>query len=530
MAPDREPVAKTSGDFAADKGNEAGEAVHEEVLPSAEALAEAMAHGTPSPWSKSLLKLYCFCAVAFLCSTMNGYDGSIFGSLPALESFRNRFEVGKTGPKLGYISAMYTVGTIASLPVTGPACDVKGRRAGIFIGSAIVIASTVLSGLAAGTAQFVAGRFFLGFGVSIVRCASSIWVAEIAPPSSRGVLTAFYNCTYAVGAVMAAGVTRGSVRYPGDAAWRIPVWCQLVCPAVVCALVMLFPESPRWLYANRREAQAVDFLAEYHGEGDPNHPLVRLQVDEYRRVISLDGSDKKWWDYGDLYRTRSARWRVVNALIPSVWGQCSGNAIVSYYLPAMLATAGMTRPDQILNINLGYTIVSAVASYIGAGLIERMGRRPTSIWTSVACSLCFAGITGGAGAYATTKSGAAAAAGVAFIFIFGWCYNFGMTPLQALYPVECLSYEQRGKGLAFVFAFVHCLAFVNQFCFPIALQRIGWYTYIIFIGWDLIQAAISYLFSVETKARSLEEMSEIFEAKNPVKASLSSPKYAESRG
>lgn len=72
MAPDREPVAKTSGDFAADKSNEAGETVHEEVLPSAEALAEAMAHGTPSPWSKSLLKLYCFCAVAFLCSTMNG--------------------------------------------------------------------------------------------------------------------------------------------------------------------------------------------------------------------------------------------------------------------------------------------------------------------------------------------------------------------------------------------------------------------------------------------------------------------------
>ena len=110
--------------------------------------------------------------------------------------------------------------------------------------------------------------------------------------------------------------------------------------------------------------------------------------------------------------------------------------------------------------------------------------------------------------------------GIAFIFIFGWCYNFGMTPLQALYPVECLSYEQRGKGLAFVFAFVHCLAFVNQFCFPIALQDIGWKTYIVFIVWDLIQATISHLFSVETKGRSLEEMTDIFDAPNPVQASL----------
>lgn len=426
----------------------------------------------------------------------------------------------KTGPKLGYISAMYTVGTIASLPVTGPACDFKGRRMGIFIGSIIVIASTILSALATNTPQFVAGRFFLGFGVSIVRCASSIWCAEIAPPTLRGVLTAYYNCTYAVGALMAAGVTRGSIGYSGDTAWRIPVWCQLICPAIVCAFVLFFPESPRWLYANNREDEAIQFLTKYHGEGNPSHAIVRLQVEEYRMVISIHGSDKNWWDYSDLYKTRAARWRMLNALIPSVWGQCSGNAVVSYYLPAMLMTTGMTQSDQILNINLGYTAISAVASYVGASLIEKMGRRPTSIWTSVACSICFAGITAGAGSYAANKSTAAASAGIAFIFIFGWCYNFGMTPLQALYPVECLSYEQRGKGLAFVFAFVHALAFVNQFCFPIALQKIGWYTYIIFIGWDLMQATISYLFSVETKQRSLEEMSEIFEDPHPVKASL----------
>jgi sugar porter (SP) family MFS transporter len=436
-----------------------------------------------------------------------------------MESFRDRFDVGKTGPKLGYISAMYTVGTVVSLPLTGPACDFKGRRMGIFVGSIIVILSTILSGLATNTEAFVAGRFFLGFGVSIVRCASSIWCAEIAPPAYRGVLTAFYNCTYAVGALMAAGVTRGSVKYPGDAQWRIPVWCQLICPAIVAALVLFFPESPRWLFAHSREEESLAFLIEYHGEGNPDHTLVRMQIEEYRQVISTSGSDKNWWDYSELYKTRAARYRVMNALIPSVWGQCSGNAVVSYYLPAMLMTTGMTRSDQILNINLGYTAISAVASYVGASLIEKMGRRPTVIWTSVACSLCFAGITAGAGSYATNQSTSAASAGVAFIFIFGWCYNFGMTPLQALYPVECLAYEQRGKGLAFVFAFVHCLAFVNQFCFPISLQDIGWKTYFVFIVWDLIQAAISYLFSVETKGRSLEEITEVFDAPNPVKAS-----------
>ena len=440
--------------------------------------------------------------------------------MPALESFRDRFDVGKSGSKLGYVSAMYTVGIIVSMPFTGPACDWKGRRYGTIIGIFIVVASSILLSVSQNLNQFVVGRFFLGFGVSIARTATGIWCVEVAPPSIRGVLASYYNCTYAVGALIAAAATRGSVHSGGDAAWRIPMWCQLICPSIVLILSLFFPESPRWLFANKCEKKAAEFLTKYHGGGDPSHPLVQLQLDEYRLVINVEGSDKHWWDYRDLYNTRAARWRMLNALIPSVWGQCSGNSVVSYYLPAMLATTGVIQAEQILNINLGYTVVSAVAAYTGASLMDKMGRRRVTVWTPVACSLCFAGIAGGAGAYASSGSTHAAAAGIAFIFLFGFCYNFGMTPLQGVYPVECLAYEQRAKGLAAISLFVHSLAFINQYCFPISLQKIAWYTYLVFIGWDLIEAGIGYMFSVETKRRSLEEVTAIFEASDPVKASL----------
>lgn len=32
----------------------------------------------------------------------------------------------------------------------------------------------------------------------------------------------------------------------GDQDWRIPLWLQMACPAVVVILVKFFPESPRW--------------------------------------------------------------------------------------------------------------------------------------------------------------------------------------------------------------------------------------------------------------------------------------------
>ncbi|OOQ86896.1 lactose permease [Penicillium brasilianum] len=498
-------------------------AIHDEGLPTRQALLEALKAERPSPWSPNLRKLYVFCLIAFLCSSMNGYDGSIFGSLPALDSFRKQFGVQKNGSKIGYISAMYTVGAICSLPFSGPACDIRGRKWGTFIGCIIVVACTFVSATARGVPQFVAGRFFLGFGVNIVRSTSSIWCAEVCPPAYRGIIMAFYNCTYAVGSLIAAGVTRGSAGYEGNKSWQIPLWCQMICPGIVLLTVLFFPESPRWLFSHGKEEKAWEFLAYYHGEGNRDHPLVQLQLQEYREFISLSGSDKRWWDFSDFYKTKAGRWRFINALITGIWGQCSGNAVVTYYLPAMLLTTGITQSEQVLNVNLGYTVVSTVASYLGATQIERMGRRPTIIWTAVACSICFACITIGSGLYAHTHAPPAASAGIAFIFIFGFCYNFGMTPLQALYPVEALSYETRGKGVGLTFSIAHLFTLLNQFCFPVALQKIGWYTYIVFIAWDLFEATVSYFVSVETKNHTLEELTEIFESPNPVKASLQKP-------
>jgi hypothetical protein len=45
--------------------------------------------------------------------------------------------------------------------------------------------------------------------------------------------------------------------------------------------------------------------------------------------------------------------------------------------------------------------------------------------------------------------------------------------------------------------------------------------YFLFIFWDTFQFAFIYFFYVETRRRTLEELSEIFRAPKPVKMSLS---------
>ena len=70
------PVAVVSdgrdSEFDIDTKTGDAEVTHHDGVPSADALQEALAHGSINPWSKPMLQLYFYCVIAFLCSTMNG--------------------------------------------------------------------------------------------------------------------------------------------------------------------------------------------------------------------------------------------------------------------------------------------------------------------------------------------------------------------------------------------------------------------------------------------------------------------------
>ena len=106
-----------------------------------------------------------------------------------------------------------------------------------------------------------------------------------------------YNTGWNGGAIPAAAITLGTSRLTTDWSWRIPLILQAFPATLVVLTVWFLPESPRWLYIRGREKEAFDFLIKYHGNGDPNNPVVKLQIEEFKQNISLDGSDKRWWDF-----------------------------------------------------------------------------------------------------------------------------------------------------------------------------------------------------------------------------------------
>ncbi|KXN92315.1 Lactose permease [Leucoagaricus sp. SymC.cos] len=478
------------------------------------------------------IQLFMILLVSFMGSLSNGFDGSVMSAVNGMKQYLDYFGIdgedagGGVGTTTAIIFGMYSIGSIVGVVIAGPITDALGRRGGMSIGGFIIIIGAAVISAAKNVHYLLAGRFVLGFGVAISTTAAPSYVVEMSPPQWRGRLTGLYNTFYYSGSILCTGITVASGRNQSTLSWRLPLAIQIIPAAILAFGAWVLPESPRWLISVGRDEEAKKILAKYHGDGDENAPLVKLEWKEYHEAIRLDASDKRWWDYSELCNTRNARYRTFMLLLMAFFGQWSGNGL-GYFLTILFKNAGATTQNQLLTLNFVNTVVSAIGALIGTSLTDKVGRRVIWFWGTFGCAACLGivtGLTAKWGSNGANPTGANAA--IAFIFLFGFVFSLGYTPLQAVYPTEVLEYNTRAKGMALNAFAVSCAGFVNVYAGPIALGRIQWKYYIVYIAWDIFECIVIYFFAVETKGRTLEELDEIFRDPNPVKASKRKLKVA----
>lgn len=218
-----------------------------------------------------------------------------------------------------------------------------------------------------------------------------------------------------VGQILASGVSIPLGRLSSNYSWRIPLILQCALGVVNVAFVLFLPESPRWLYAKGRGQQAARLLAHLHSrDNDVNSPLVRLELAEIEESISLQGADKRWWDFRPVFRTRGARYRFGLGLIVAVWGQLSGNGLITYFLPMLLKAAGITSPDRQRVLNFVNSVTSFAGALLGTSMVDYVGRRFLMLFAEVSCAcgmFIVAGLLSDAGKQSQTRANA----GISFI-------------------------------------------------------------------------------------------------------------------
>ncbi|KAI2628662.1 general substrate transporter [Hypoxylon sp. NC1633] len=472
--------------------------------------------------SKESIHLYFCVCVAFCCACANGYDGSLLTGIVAMDHFQSTFHSGKTGTLVALMFSLYTVGAMVGSPFAAILSDKFGRRIGMLSGGLVIIVGMIIVATAGTIAQFVVGRFVLGFGISIMTVAAPAYAVEIAPPHWRGRVTGFYNCGYFGGSIPAAAVVYGCNQLDNDYSWRIPLIVQALACLVVISGVWIIPESPRYLMANGREKEATAFLVKYHGNGDPKSRLVQLEVEEMKEGIRQDGIDKRPLDYRPFVLSHSGRWRIAQVLMISVFGQFSGNGL-GYFNTTIFEIIGVTSVEQQLAYNLLNSVLSAVGALAAVALTDIMPRRKVLVFGTLACAAALAtnsGLSAALDAQGENIQESYAKGALASYFLFNVIFSFAYTPLQGVIPTEALETTTRAKGLALSTVIVYAVGFINQFAGPIALGNIKYKYIYVFVGWDVVEALLWYLFGVESQGRTLEQLEWVYNQPNPVRASL----------
>ncbi|KAH8593623.1 general substrate transporter [Bisporella sp. PMI_857] len=459
--------------------------------------------------STSLIQLYALLAPACLvvCAT-NGYDGSVLTGLQGVAAWKDQF--GKpTGALLGITSAAYPLGAMLSTPFSAFISDRFGRRWSVLVGSFIMILGVIMQCASTTIGLFLGGRIVVGFGITLALTAAPILISELAHPRHRVLFGSLYNTSFYLGALLAGWVTFGSYRIPSAWAWRLPTLLQAGPATIQMIFIWFLDESPRWLCYKDRHEEAFDMLVKHHASGDREDPLVLAEYFEMSETLKAE-RDFKSQGPAQFLKTPANRKRLAILITLAVFGQWSGNGLVSYYLTKILSTIGITTQREQTMLNGTISTVNYATALFAAVLSTKVGRRTMFLFGSVAMLVTFSSLTASIAVYNQTKSKAASQSALAFIFIYYTSFNICLNPLLFLYPTEILPFRLRAMGMSILIFSSKAASFFNQFVNPIGMDALGWKYYLVYVGWLVVEVTVFYLMYPETRGYSLERIQEAF--------------------
>ncbi|RDB26139.1 Lactose permease [Hypsizygus marmoreus] len=471
------------------------------------------------PWWKNrgILILNLWLVVPLLSSVVNGLDSSVVNGLQIIPAWQEYYGH-PSGKILGVINSAQSMGSLLALPLSPYISDGLGRRSALFLGSLIMLAGIALQTAARTVPVFVIARVVMGIGLNFCTNAAPLLLIELSYPTQRGKITSMYNSSWYLGSIISAWVCYGAIDQAANSLWsfRAPTLVQAVIPLLQVCLIWFTPESPRFLVSKGLEGKAASTLAKYHANGgDERDPLVVFEIAQIRHAIRLEEEISKSTSFRSLFASPGNRKRMRLIIAIAVFSQWSGNGLVSYYINLVLEGVGIKNTKTKAVINGGLQIFNFVVALAASLLVDWAGRRKLFIVSNAGMLVAFGCWTITNALYINFNNTTAAKATIPLIFIFYLFYDMAYTPMLVAYTLEILPYRIRAKGFAFMNLTVMLTIAFNQFINPVAIDAIGWWYYLVYCGWLIVELVFVVTFIVETRGRTLEETAALFDGDQP---------------
>lgn len=286
--------------------------------------------------------------------------------------------------------------------------------------------------------------------------------------------------------------------------WRFPIAFQGLFAIVVISLVLLLPESPRWLIKKDRSEEAAKVLAQLNGLSQDSEEVAQEVTIIQQSIMDehVGHSDSPF----AITKNRHLH-RTVLAISVNILAQMTGVNIVTFYSTSIFQTDFHYSGTTSRIISACLQVWQFLCAGLAVLLIDRFGRRTLLISAAVGMAIsqaCLAGLSSDL----ANKS----AAGAAFFFYFGALFFFpiGLFLIPFMYAAEISPLRIRAKVTAMSASANWLFNFLLAEVTPVGFANIAYRYYIVYACISAFAAIVLGLFYPETKGRSLEEIDEIF--------------------
>ncbi|MEQ3552774.1 sugar porter family MFS transporter [Pseudonocardia nematodicida] len=428
-----------------------------------------------------------------------GYDtGVINGALEPLTR-----DLGLTAFTEGFVVSILIFGAAVGAVIGGTLSDRHGRRHNILLLAIVFMIGTLGCVLAPGWEVLAIFRFILGLAVGGASATVPVYLAEIAPAERRGGLVTRNEVMIVSGQFAAFVINAVIYNIWGDIdwIWRVMLLVALA-PAIVLFIGMLrMPESPRWLVAQGREAEALAVLRQVRSP-----QRAEAEMSEVHRLAAEEQASRTG-GATDL----GVRWIRRLILIGAglgVFQQATGINSIMYYGTQLLGDAGFSANAAIVANTLN-GLFSVLGITVGILIINKINRR-TMLLGGFALTTTFHLLVG-LSALLLPDGTAKAYFILVFVILFVFCMQGTIGPLVWLILSEIFPLKIRSLAIGISVFVLWVANALVALVFPPMVQTVGIAnSFFVFVVLGL--AALVFVAKVvpETRGRSLEKLEEQF--------------------
>ncbi|KAJ4132364.1 hypothetical protein NW754_015179 [Fusarium falciforme] len=467
-----------------------------------------------------------YCIILSFSGAMHGFNTANISGVLAMKPFDSQFELdkmsdGELANWKGWITSVLILGSCLGSLTCAPVTDRLGRKPSLAFFSVLFVASAVLMtanpGRSNGRIEFLVGRILSGYGSGAASVIGPGYIAEIAPQSIRGGLTALYNANTMLCVGLAYWINYGSLQNISadtNTQWQVPMAVQALPGVVLIIGVFFLPESPRWLLSRGRMEEAQQSLERLR-RLPRDHPFVRQEFDGIQASLEVQSGKTGTISMVKEMFGPAIRKRLFMVMIIQVGFQFSGGNIITYYNTSILSSIGLTSRSTNYLFSGIYGLVKflAVLAY-SLFLVDRFGRR---MGLFIGSSLIIGSLTyitvylAVAHPEAESSTGPAGWVAVVCIYIFalGYATSWGTVPW--IINAEVFPTRLRSTCMATCVTWQYLINFALSRAQPnMVIAMHAWGPFLLFTLFTTLMTIYCFFAYPETKGLSMEYMDELF--------------------